>query len=94
MREGEAEIIMAKARVQSAQLMREAADQLNTPAAMQMRELETYKILAESENAKIIFMPQSQSRTPLDNLTANIVASTITTNNDKGKESSLNNQIE
>lgn len=58
-REGEAEIIMAKARVQSAHLMREAADQLNSDAAMQMRQLETYKILAESENAKIIFMPGS-----------------------------------
>jgi erythrocyte band 7 integral membrane protein len=68
-REGEAEIIMAQARVKSAHMMREAADQLNTPAAMQMRQLETYKILAESENAKIIFMPG----TPLDNVTANLV---------------------
>ena len=72
-REGEAEIIMAKARVQSAHLMREAADQLNTPAAMQMRQLETYKVLAESENAKIIFMPAA-SDLRQDTFNANIVA--------------------
>lgn len=71
-REGEAEIIMAQARVKSAHMMREAADQLNTPAAMQMRQLETYKILAESENAKIIFMPGMAGT--LDNVTANLVA--------------------
>lgn len=74
-REGEAEIVMAQARVKSAHMMREAADQLNTPAAMQMRQLETYKTLAESENAKIIFMPSSQPQ--LDNLTANIVGEAL-----------------
>lgn len=75
MREGEAEIIMAKARVQSAQLMREAADQLNTPAAMQMRVLETYKVLAESKNSKIIFLPLPDSK--MDNLTANLVGDNL-----------------
>lgn len=70
-REGEAEIVMAKARVESAKLLREAADQLNSPAAMQMRTLETYKILGESANAKIIFMP---GVTNIDPLVANIVA--------------------
>lgn len=72
-REGEAEIIMAKARVQSAHLMREAADSLNTPAAMQMRQLETYKVLAESENAKIIFMPSLNSQSMADNFAANVL---------------------
>jgi len=79
-REGDAEIIMAKARVTSAHMMREAADQLSTPAAMQMRMLETYKVLAESENSKIIFMPAlptsfSESKTlNMDPMMANIVA--------------------
>lgn len=70
-KEGEAELIMAKARVQSAHLMREAADQLNTPAAMQMRQLETYKTLSESQNSKIIFMPNTISN--IDNISANII---------------------
>lgn len=83
-REGEAEVIMAKARVQSAHLMREAADQLNTPAAMQMRQLETYKVLAESENSKIIFMPSAAQ--PMDNLTANIVAEGLRSAVPKQKE--------
>lgn len=77
-REGEAEIIMAKARVQSAHLMREAADSLNTPAAMQMRQLETYKVLAESENAKIIFMPSFSSQSMADNFTANVLGNNTT----------------
>ena len=72
-REGEAEIIMAQARVKSAHMMREAADQLNTPAAMQMRMLETYKVLAESENSKIIFMPSTQ----VDNITANVIGDAL-----------------
>jgi len=72
-REAEAQIIMARASVQSAQLMREAADQLATPAAMQIRMLETYKVLAESDNAKIIFMPTQN----VDNISANIIGNQI-----------------
>lgn len=46
-----------------------------TPAAMQMRQLETYKVLAESENAKIIFLPGPNSAAMnLDNVTANLAA--------------------
>lgn len=56
-REAQAKIIMAEADVRVAHMMREAADQLSSDAAMQMRTLETLKQLAESENSKIIFMP-------------------------------------
>ena len=72
-REAAAQIIMANASVEAAQSMREAANLLNTPAAMQMRLLETYKILAESQNAKIIFMPNQS----MDNLTANIIGNKV-----------------
>lgn len=68
-REGEAKIIASRADVESAKLMREAADMLNTDAAMQIRLLETYSKLAQSNNAKIIFMPSDSS-----NLGKNIAA--------------------
>jgi hypothetical protein len=37
--------------------MREASDILNTPAAMQIRYLETLKQMAHESGSKIIFMP-------------------------------------
>ena len=58
--EGESKVITAQAEVQSAKLMREAADILNTPAAMQIRYLETLASMAKSGNAKVIFMPGSE----------------------------------
>lgn len=70
-RDAEAQLIMAQSKVKSAHMIKEAADQLNSPAALQMGLLETYKHLAESENAKIIFLPMDYRN--LDNLTANIV---------------------
>lgn len=56
-REGRAKIITARADVESAKLMREAADILNSDGAMQIRLLEVYNKLAQSDNAKLIFMP-------------------------------------
>ncbi|KAI8916861.1 hypothetical protein BC831DRAFT_516671, partial [Entophlyctis helioformis] len=55
--EGESKVISARAEVEAAKLMREAADILNTPAAMQIRYLETLGNMAKSGNAKVIFMP-------------------------------------
>ncbi|KXS09418.1 hypothetical protein M427DRAFT_105417 [Gonapodya prolifera JEL478] len=49
---GESKIIAAKAEVQAAKLMREAADILNHPAAMQIRYLETLAGMAKSGNTK------------------------------------------
>lgn len=74
--EAQAKLILAKADVQSAHMLREAADQLNTPSAMQIRLLDTYRMIAESENAKIIFLPASAT-TGLDNLTANMIGSAL-----------------
>lgn len=56
-RTGEAKVIAAQAEVESAKLMRQAADVLNTPAAMQIRYLETMQAMAKSSNSKVIFLP-------------------------------------
>jgi regulator of protease activity HflC (stomatin/prohibitin superfamily) len=53
----EGKIISAQADVDSAKLMREAADQLNTRAAMQIRYLDALTTLAKASNTKVIFMP-------------------------------------
>jgi len=55
----EAKVIGAQAEVDSAKLMRAAADILNTPAAMQIRYLETMSNMAKGSNTKVIFMPTS-----------------------------------
>ncbi|RKP13789.1 hypothetical protein BJ684DRAFT_9561, partial [Piptocephalis cylindrospora] len=56
---GESKVIAAKAEVDSAKLMREAADILNTPAAMQIRYLETMQSMAKTAGSKVIFLPGS-----------------------------------
>lgn len=56
-RESAAKIITAQADVKSAELMRQAADILSTPAAMQIRSLEVIDRLARNTNSKIILIP-------------------------------------
>jgi regulator of protease activity HflC (stomatin/prohibitin superfamily) len=58
----EGKIINAQADVDSAKLMREASDILNTPAAMQIRYLDALTSLAKANNTKIIFMPSESSK--------------------------------
>lgn len=58
-RTASAKIISARADVQAAELMRQASDVLNTPAAMQIRFLDNLSKLATSPNAKVVFMPTS-----------------------------------
>ncbi|KAI8803186.1 hypothetical protein BJ742DRAFT_683388 [Cladochytrium replicatum] len=58
-RVGESKVIAAAAEVEAAKLMREASDILNTPAAMQIRYLETLSSMAKSSGSKVIFMPTS-----------------------------------
>jgi len=53
----ESKIIGAQADVQSARLMRNAADILNTPAAMQVRYLEAITNVAKATNPKVVFFP-------------------------------------
>jgi regulator of protease activity HflC (stomatin/prohibitin superfamily) len=52
-------VIAAQAEVQASKLMREAADILNHPAAMQIRYLETLQTMSNHPNTKVIFMPMS-----------------------------------
>lgn len=56
---GESKIITAKAEVESAKLMRQAADILASKAAMQIRYLDAMQNMARSSGAKVIFMPSS-----------------------------------
>lgn len=53
----ESKIIGAQADVQAARLMRNAADILNTPAAMQVRYLEAITNVAKAGNPKVVFFP-------------------------------------
>jgi erythrocyte band 7 integral membrane protein len=60
-RMGNAKVISARAEVNSAKLMREAAEHLSTPAAMQIRYLETMNTLAKAQNTRVIFLPADKS---------------------------------
>ena len=56
-RTGEAKVISARAEVESAKLMRQAADILSSAPAMQIRYLEAMQSMAKSANSKVIFLP-------------------------------------
>jgi len=56
-RTGEAKVIAARAEVESAKLMRQAADILSSAPAMQIRYLEAMQAMARSANSKVIFLP-------------------------------------
>lgn len=57
-------MIASEAEVDAAKLMREAADILSTPAAMQIRYLETLSSMSRSQGGKTIFMPLPASGGP------------------------------
>ncbi|KAJ2793623.1 hypothetical protein H4R21_005820 [Coemansia helicoidea] len=61
---GQSKVIQAQAEVDAALLMREAADILNTPAAMQIRTLDSMVSMARTANAKVMFVPVSQDYSP------------------------------
>lgn len=54
---GESKVIAARAEVESAKLMRQAADILSSAPAMQIRYLEAMQAMAKSANSKVIFLP-------------------------------------
>ncbi|KAI0797193.1 hypothetical protein C8Q75DRAFT_743800 [Abortiporus biennis] len=54
---GESKVIAARAEVDAARLMRQAADILASPAAMQIRQLEALQTMAKSASSKVIFVP-------------------------------------
>ena len=55
-RTGEAKVISARAEVESAKLMRQAADILSSAPAMQIRYLEAMQTMAKTANSKVIFL--------------------------------------
>lgn len=61
---GESKIIAAKAEVESAKLMRQAADILSSAPAMQIRYLEAMQAMAKSANSKVIFLPGASQGMP------------------------------
>jgi len=61
---GESKIIAAKAEVESAKLMRQAADILSSAPAMQIRYLEAMQAMAKSANSKVIFLPGASQSMP------------------------------
>lgn len=63
----ESKIISARADVESAKLMREAAEELNSKAAMQIRYLETLKATGKLDT-KIIFIPQMKNQDRIQHL--------------------------
>lgn len=56
---GESKVIAARAEVEAAKLMRQAADILSSAPAMQIRYLEAMQAMAKTANSKIIFLPSS-----------------------------------
>jgi regulator of protease activity HflC (stomatin/prohibitin superfamily) len=54
---GESKVIAARAEVEAARLMRQAADILASPAAMQIRQLEALQQMAKSADSKVVFVP-------------------------------------
>jgi len=62
---GESKVIAARAEVESAKLMRQAADILSSAPAMQIRYLEAMQAMAKTANSKVIFLPATnQTMTP------------------------------
>jgi erythrocyte band 7 integral membrane protein len=60
---GESKVIAARAEVESAKLMRQAADILSSAPAMQIRYLEAMQAMAKSANSKVIFLPGAPTLT-------------------------------
>lgn len=58
---GESKVISAKSDVESAKMLREAADTLNSNAAMQIRYFETIQQMGKNQSAKILFLPLSSN---------------------------------
>ncbi|KAI9801514.1 MAG: hypothetical protein M1833_002746 [Piccolia ochrophora] len=68
---GESKVIAARAEVESAKLMRQAADILSSAPAMQIRYLEAMQAMAKSANSKVIFLPATNQTVQSQLATAN-----------------------
>ncbi|RKP40126.1 hypothetical protein BJ085DRAFT_29840 [Dimargaris cristalligena] len=61
---GESKVIAARAEVDAARLMRQAAELLNTPSAMQIKYLEAMQQMAKGPNNKLLFVPMQTTNPP------------------------------
>ncbi|KAL8640072.1 MAG: hypothetical protein Q9228_002969 [Teloschistes exilis] len=61
---GESKVIAARVEVESAKLMRQAADILSSAPAMQIRYLEAMQAMAKTANSKVIFLPATNQTVP------------------------------
>ncbi len=61
---GDSKIIAARAEVEAAKLMRQAADILSSAPAMQIRYLEAMQAMAKTANSKVIFLPAANQTMP------------------------------
>jgi regulator of protease activity HflC (stomatin/prohibitin superfamily) len=66
---GESKVIAARAEVDAARLMRQAADILASPAAMQIRQLEALQNMAKTANSKVVFVPMQLQADVISKLT-------------------------
>ncbi|KAJ6522864.1 hypothetical protein B0H19DRAFT_1202274 [Mycena capillaripes] len=85
---GESKVIAARAEVDSAKLMRQAADILASPAAMQIRQLEALQAMAKSGQSKVIFVPMQLQSDIVGKLNATGGNSTYGGPTDNGEGSS------
>jgi len=81
---GESKVIAARAEVESAKLMRQAADILSSAPAMQIRYLEAMQAMAKTANSKVIFLPAANQTIPTD-------MNALLNNQNSGGESSGSN---
>ncbi|KAI0722285.1 hypothetical protein C8T65DRAFT_628849 [Cerioporus squamosus] len=72
---GESKVIAARAEVDAARLMRQAADILASPAAMQIRQLEALQTMAKTANSKVVFVPMNLQHDVVGQATQQIQAS-------------------
>lgn len=84
-RAGESKIINARAEVESAKLMRKAADILASKAAMQIRYLDAMQNMSKNAQSKVIFMPSAGA---IENM-----ADQASTSAGAGSSGDMNNQI-
>ncbi|VDC04115.1 unnamed protein product [Peniophora sp. CBMAI 1063] len=68
---GESKVIAARAEVDAARLMRQAADILASPAAMQIRQLEALQAMAKTAGSKVVFVPMQLQSDVIGQVAAN-----------------------
>ncbi|RXK36669.1 stomatin family protein [Tremella mesenterica] len=84
---GESKVIAARAEVDAAKLMRQAADILASPAAMQIRQLEALQAMARTAGAKVVFVPMNlntMGSSGMDSVAQQIAASVHADNAEAG----------